>query len=240
MASRWDPWRGCHRCSEGCLHCYIHKGDAKRGVDTNLVVKTEKFYAPRALKKDGSYKMPSGLVWLCFSSDFLLEDADAWRGECFSMMRERPDLHFHFLTKRIERMAQCLPADWGDGYENVTVGCTVENQANCDRRLAVLDELPLKHKQIVCQPLLAQADIEEHLDGVELVVVGGESDREARAFDFAWVLSLREQCRRKGVAFQYRQCGTYYIKDGVTYRMNPYRLMQQARLENLDLDFLPK
>ena len=37
--ARWDPWRGCHRYSEGCKFCYIHKGDARRGVDTNLVTK---------------------------------------------------------------------------------------------------------------------------------------------------------------------------------------------------------
>lgn len=35
----WNPWRGCKKCSEGCLHCYIHKGDAKRGVDTNSIEK---------------------------------------------------------------------------------------------------------------------------------------------------------------------------------------------------------
>ena len=39
----WNPWRGCHRKSEGCMHCYIHKGDAKRGVDTSLIIKTDKF-----------------------------------------------------------------------------------------------------------------------------------------------------------------------------------------------------
>jgi len=39
--ARWDPWRGCHRYSEGCKFCYIHKGDAKRGVDTNHITKTD-------------------------------------------------------------------------------------------------------------------------------------------------------------------------------------------------------
>ena len=39
----WNPWRGCKKCSEGCLHCYIHKGDAKRGVDTSIVEKTKDF-----------------------------------------------------------------------------------------------------------------------------------------------------------------------------------------------------
>ena len=37
----WNPWRGCKKCSEGCMHCYIHKGDAKRGINTNDIVKTK-------------------------------------------------------------------------------------------------------------------------------------------------------------------------------------------------------
>ena len=32
----WNPWRGCKKCSDGCLHCYIHKGDLKRNVNTNF------------------------------------------------------------------------------------------------------------------------------------------------------------------------------------------------------------
>ncbi len=44
--ARWDPWRGCHKYSEGCKFCYTHKGDYKRGIDTNQIVKTERFYAP--------------------------------------------------------------------------------------------------------------------------------------------------------------------------------------------------
>lgn len=37
----WSPWHGCHKYSEGCKYCYVHKGDAKRGVDTNTIVKTD-------------------------------------------------------------------------------------------------------------------------------------------------------------------------------------------------------
>ena len=72
--ARWDPWRGCHRYSEGCKFCYIHKGDAKRDVDTNQIVRTDDFYKPIARKKNGEYKMKPGLVYVCFSSDFLLDN----------------------------------------------------------------------------------------------------------------------------------------------------------------------
>ena len=151
----WDPWRGCHRYSEGCKFCYIHKGDAKRGVDTNQITKTEKFYAPIDRKKNGEYKMKTGLVYVCFSSDFLLEDADPWRQECWDMIRQRQDCQFLFLTKRIERFMDCVPSDWGDGWDNVIVGCTVENQRRADERLEIFSQLPIKHKNIICQPMIS-------------------------------------------------------------------------------------
>ena len=69
----WNPWRGCHKCSEGCKFCYIHKGDHKRNIDTNNIVKTNNFFAPVEESKKDEYKMKSGqVVYLCFSSDFLL------------------------------------------------------------------------------------------------------------------------------------------------------------------------
>lgn len=234
----WNPWRGCHRCSDGCKYCYIHKGDAKRGVDTNCVERSEKFYAPREKTKSGQFKMKSGqIVYLCFSSDFLLPDADAWREECWAMMRERSDLQFLFLTKRIDRFASCAPRDWGDGYENVTVGCTVETQRNADARLKIFSALPIRHKNVICQPLLEKIEIEPYLRGVELVVVGGESDKNARPLDFDWVLDLRRQCLESRVNFQFRQCGTHFIRDEKTYTLQTRELCSQARKADIDLTF---
>ena len=231
----WNPWRGCHRHSEGCAHCYIHKGDLKRGIDTNRIVRTDDFYAPVAKNRSGAYKIKSGqVVYLCFSSDFLIEDADAWRGECFRMMRERSDLHFLFLTKRIERFMDCVPADWGHGYDNVTVGCTVENQARADSRLSLFRELPIRHKNIICQPLIERVDLSPYLDSVELVVVGGESDPDARPLDYAWVLAIREQCLAHHAHFEFRQCGTHFIKDGKSYTLNVRELCSQAKKANLN------
>ncbi len=94
----WDPWRGCRRCSEGCLHCYIHKGDAKRGVDIGNIIKTKDFYKPVERLKNGGYKMKPGLVYLGFSTDFLIEEADI-REQC---VRKRVDFEFrqcgtHFI-----------------------------------------------------------------------------------------------------------------------------------------------
>ncbi len=232
----WDPWRGCHKCSEGCKFCYIHKGDYKRGIDTDDVVKTARYSAPVDKNKKGEYKMKPGKpVYLCFSSDFLIEDADAWRGECWKMIKERSDLHFIFLTKRIQRFLSCIPNDWGEGYDNVTVGCTVENQSMADYKLSIFNELPIKHKNIICQPLIEKIDLEKYIDGTELVIVGGESDYNARPLDYDWVLSIRSQCADKGVHFQFRQCGTHFIKDGKSYTLNVRQLCSQARKAEIDI-----
>lgn len=230
----WNPWRGCKKCSEGCLHCYIHKGDLKRGVDTSIITQTADFFKPLQKLKNGNDKMKSGTVYVCFSSDFLIEEADAWRGECWRMIKARQDCTFLFLTKRIGRFMDCIPPDWGDGYDNTVVGCTVENQKNADEKLPLFQALPIKHKCIIAQPLLEDIDIEKYMDGIELVVAGGESDAQARPFHFDWAKHLREQCIRKNVDFEFRQCGTYTIKDGKQYKLSTWDLGKQAKLAGIN------
>lgn len=230
----WNPWRGCKKCSDGCLHCYIHKGDAKRKINTADIVQTKDFDKPVVRLKNGNYKMKAGTVYTCFSSDFLIAEADVWREECWQMIKERQDCTFLFLTKRIERFMDCIPEDWQDGYDNVVVCCTVENQKNADRKLEVFRHLPIKHKCITAQPLLEPIYMEPYLDGVELVVVGGESDLYARPLDYAWVLDIRGQCIRKQVAFEFRQCGTHFIKDGKPYKLQTKDLCSQARKAGID------
>lgn len=230
----WNPWRGCIRCSDGCLHCYIHKGDFKRNVNTNLIVKTKDFEKPIEKLKNGNYKMKSGIVYLCFSSDFLIEEADKWRNDCWNMIKERQDCTFLFLTKRIDRFMKCIPEDWNNGYDNVVVCCTIENQKNADYKLSIFKDLPIKHKCITAQPLLENIDIEKYLDDIELVVVGGESDINARPFNYDWALDIRNQCVIKNVNFEFRQYGTYTIKDKKEYRLKTKDLCKQARLANID------
>ena len=73
-----------------------------------------------------------------------------------------------------------------------------------------------------------------HADDIELVVVGGESDKFARPFDYDWVLDIREQCIRKNVSFEFRQCGTRFIKDGKEYKLQTKDLCSQARKAGID------
>ncbi len=230
----WNPWRGCHKCSDGCLHCYIHKGDSKRGIDTNIIVKTKDFYKPIEKYKNGNYKVKSGIVYVCFSSDFFLEDADLYRKECFEMMKERDDLTFIFLTKRIERFNECIPDDWGEGYDNVVIGCTIENQENANRKLKFFSTCAIQHKYIIAQPLLEDIDIEDYLEGIECVVVGGESDINGRVLDYDWVKHIKKQCEKHRVSFEFRQAATHFIKDHKQYYVATKDLTKIARIANLN------
>ncbi|HPF83748.1 MAG TPA: DUF5131 family protein [Bacilli bacterium] len=230
----WNPFRGCKRCSEGCKYCYIHKGDIKRNINTSDIVKTKDFTKIIDKNKKGEYKVKSGLVYLCFSSDFLIEEADMWRKECFDMMRERKDLKFLFLTKRIDRFKDIMPSYWEEINDNVIVCCTIENQKNADYRLNIFKDLNIKHKCIIAQPLLENIEIEKYLDDIELVVVGGESDYNARVLNYDWVLNIRKQCINKNVDFEFRQCGTHFIKDNKEYYLKTFDLCRLAKKANIN------
>ena len=116
MSVNWNPWHGCRKISEGCLHCYVYRQDAQWGADSSMARRTSSFYLPTRRDRTGRFKVGGGqMVYTCFTSDFLLEEADPWRDECWQMMSLRRDLQFMFFTKRIARLADLLPADWGEG-----------------------------------------------------------------------------------------------------------------------------
>lgn len=205
-------------------------------IGSNVVRKTANFNLPIKRKRDKSYKIESGkVVFTCFTSDFLLEEADVWRGECWDMMRQRRDCYFYFFTKRIDRFMDCVPEDWGDGYENVIVGCTIEDQERADYRLPIFKSLPIRHKSIIIAPLLGAMDISRYLDEtIEEVSVGGESGIDARPCDYDWVLSLRRQCVDKDIPFRFHQTGARFIKNGRLYRVPRAYQLSQAHKANID------
>ncbi len=232
--AEWNPWHGCKKISEGCKHCYVYRQDESYGteISSSEVRKTANFDLPVKRRRDGSYKILSGkMVFTCFTSDFLVEDADEWREAAWGMMRERHDLMFFFFTKRITRFAECMPKDWGEGYENVIIGCTVENQAMADVRLPVFMSLPIRHRAIIVAPILERVDLSPWLDGrIEEVSVGGESGVLARVCDYEWILDLRRQCLEKDVPFRFHQTGAKLLKDGKLYRIRrPFQITQASK-----------
>ena len=234
----WNLWHGCHKLSSGCKHCYVYRGDARREVDSSVVVRTKNFDLPLRKKRNGEFKIPSGtFVYTCFTSDFFVEDADKWRAEAWEMIRCRSDLHFMMITKRIDRFSDCLPDDWGDGYDNVTICCTVENQTCADYRLPIYKRAPIKHKIIICEPLLERIDLSTYAVGewIEQIVAGGESGYEARPCDFEWVMDLRRICVENKVDFWFKQTGSKFVKDGKTYNVKRQFQHSQARKAGINI-----
>ena len=234
----WNPWHGCTKLSPGCKYCYVYRQDEMYGseISSSECRKTANFNLPVKRKRDKSWKIESGkIVFTCFTSDFLLKDADAWRGDCWRMMKVRGDLFFYFFTKRIDRFMDCVPDDWGDGYDNVIIGCTIENQDRADYRLSIFKSLPIKHKSVIVAPMLSSVDISKYLDEtIEEVAVSGESGVDARPCHYDWILDLRRQCVEKNVAFRFHQTGAKLIKDGKLYRIKRCFQLSQAHKANID------
>lgn len=229
MSVSWNPWHGCRKLSEGCRHCYVYRQDAQHDKDSREVRRTTAFNLPVRRTRDGRYKVPPGeMVYTCFTSDFLVEEADAWRAEAWEMIRIRSDLRFFFITKRIDRLMQVLPPDWGGGYENLAVGCTVENQAMADYRLPLLLDAPCAHKLVICAPLLGPLDIARYLvPGIEEVSVGGESGNEARpAITTGYFRSAANASRQTSPSFSTKPAHGL-SKTGALYRIRrPYQHSQ--------------
>lgn len=238
MSTGWNPWHGCHKLSEGCAHCYVYRIDGKHERCASEVKLNTAYDLPIRKGRTGcGYKIPSGeTVYTCFSSDFLLEDADGWRPRAWNMMKERRDLTFIFITKRILRLSEVLPDDWGDGYDNVIIGCTCENQKRADERLPVFIELPIKHRFIVCEPLLEAIDMSKYLsDRIDFVSVGGESGDDARICDYDWVLGIRDDCIMSHIGFVFRQTGARFRKNGNVYNIPRKYQFSQAKKAAIDV-----
>ena len=235
----WNPWHGCRKYSEGCLHCYMFYLDAQRGKDGGDIYRTKtNFNLPLKKTRAGEYKIPSGsTVHVCLTSDFFLEEADAWRGEVWEMIRQRQDVQFWLQTKRAERVADCLPPDWGADYDHVSLCFTAENQKRADERIPILLDLPFREKNIMCAPMLEQITLDKYLrtGQIRKVLVDGENYDGNRPLDYAWVESLYRECLANNVLFDFVGIGNYFIKDGRVYHVCKAYQHLQARKSGLQI-----
>ena len=219
----WNPWHGCHKCSPGCMNCYVYYLDACREKDASVVVRNKTgFNLPLKKDRQGNYKIPSGAeLGTCFTSDFFIEEADGWRNEIWDMIRQRNDVNFLIPTKRINRFNECIPNDWGEGYGNVAIAVSCENQAKADERLPILLGIKAKRKNVFVSPILEYIDLTQYLESGEIdnVSVGGESYANARVCDFDWVKRIYFDCQKLGVEFHFHQTGSNFVKDGKQYRI---------------------
>lgn len=229
----WNPWHGCHKCSPGCKNCYVFYLDSLRNKDANVITKSKtNFNMPLKKDKYGNFKLNTNKeVATCFTSDFFIEEADEWRSEAWEIIKQRNDIRFLICTKRIERFEFCKPTDWGDGYNNVSIAVTCENQQKADERLPIFLKINAKRKYIFASPLLEDVDFSKYLSGgeIDMVSVGGESYKFARECRFEWVKHIKTDCDKYGVAFDYHQTGSNFVMNNKRYRINHHDEYKQAK-----------
>lgn len=221
----WNPWQGCTKVSPGCAHCYMYREKTRYGQEPATVVRS----MPATFNAPLQWTEP-GRVFTCSWSDFFHEDADEWRAEAWDIIRRTPQLTYMILTKRPERIAECLPAGWGAGWPHVWLGTSVENQHWADIRIPLLLGIPATVRFLSCEPLLGPVDLRNwlvprgHVIGLvsawgdqsfntkpplNWVIAGGESGPGARPMHPDWVRSLRDQCQAAGVSFHFKQWGEW-------------------------------
>ena len=194
----WNPWRGCTKVSAGCKNCYMFKGQERWGRDPSVVVKA----APATFNAPMKWKERKN-IFTCSWSDFFHKDADAWRPDAWDIMRKTPRHTYQILTKRPERIKLSLI---GPVPENVLFGTSVEDWKSNTERVPILRAVPNVVRFLSMEPLLEHPG-EINLNGIDWVIVGGESGPGARPMDAEWAREIRDQCRFEGVAFFMKQMG---------------------------------
>ena len=220
----WNPWRGCTKISPGCKHCYMFRDQRRFGGNPSVVVRTKTWGQPLKWQRSAARRGAVEMVFTCSWSDWFHEAADPWRDEAWLVVRRCPNLIFQILTKRPERIAGRLPADWGEGYPNVWLGTSIENN-DYVWRADVLRRIPAALRFISAEPLLGPLpDLD--LTGIDWLIVGGESGPDFRPMDKDWVRQLRDRALALGVAFFFKQDAgrhpeTGAVLDGKLWREFP-------------------
>lgn len=208
----WNPVTGCTKQSEGCAHCYAEvmsrrlcaMGNPKYANGFKSTTHLE------ALKEPFNWKKPS-TIFVCSMSDLFHKDVPfEFIDKVFSVIKDTPQHNYQILTKRAERMAEYFKTR--KIPHNAWVGVTVENEET-KSRIDYIRHLDATVKFLSCEPLLG--DLEElNLDGINWIIVGGESGSQARPMKEEWVLNIKRQADANNIPFFFKQWGTW-SKDGV-------------------------
>jgi protein gp37 len=232
----WNPVRECTKISPGCAHCYAETfaerfrgvpGHAyEQGFDLRLV--------PEKLGEPLRWGTPR-LIFVNSMSDLFHEDVpDEYVVAVVQIMQVANWHTFQVLTKRSARMRDLLATklSFAAGLEHIWWGVSVENRRHGLPRVDHLRHAPAARRFLSIEPLLEDLG-KINLQGIDWVIVGGESGPGAREMKEAWVRSLRDQCHDAGVPFFFKQWGGVRRTeagrelDGCTYDQLPTRSRQQ-------------
>ena len=203
--STWNPVTGCTKISPGCKNCYAER-IAKRLFamrQANYVNGFKLTIHEHALKLPLKWKKPQTIFVNSMSDLFHKDVPEEFILKVFNVMNNAPWHTFQILTKRAERLAKVSDRlVWG---KNIWMGVSVEN-ADYIYRIDNLRKSKAKVKFISFEPLIDKIEM-VNLQGVDWVIVGGESGPKARHMSPEWVTNLRDQCLVQKVPFFFKQWG---------------------------------
>ncbi len=227
----FNPWIGCQKISAGCDNCYAENmmdrrfgrvewgphGERKRTSEAN-------WRTPYKWVREANGRRPR--VFCASLADvFDNKVPEEWRTELWFLISLTPELDWLLLTKRPENIAKMLPADWGNGWPNVWLGTTCEDQKAYLRRYPVLAEIPANVHFISYEPAIGPLAINLACPPVlapDWIICGGESGNGARLMEEWWARNLRDDCEAAGIAFFMKQMtGKAPIPDDLMVRQFP-------------------
>ena len=208
----WNPGTGCTKKSEGCVHCYAEvmarrlkgMGQLKDRNAFSLTLHPEDLDEPKKWRKPHN-------IFICSMGDLFHEDVPfEFVDKVMKTIRETPWHRYQILTKRAERMEEYFLSH--SVPSNAWLGVTVEVQRTLSR-IDNLRHLPASVRFLSCEPLLEDLGHMD-LEGVDWIIVGGESGTQARPMKEEWVLNIKRQAEEQDIAFFFKQWGTW-SRDGV-------------------------
>jgi protein gp37 len=214
--STWNPVTGCTKISLGCDNCYAERFSERfRGVVNHpfehgfdLVLRPDRLCQPLAWRKPR-------MIFVNSMSDLFHKDIPtSYIENVFDTMEEASWHTFQVLTKRSSIMRDFLKRRYGSfrGPNHIWCGVSIEDGSKKSRGRHLV-ESPAGVRFLSIEPLIGQIGTLD-LDGIDWVIVGGESGPRARYMDPIWVRDVRNQCQAAGVAFFFKQWGGFRPKSG--------------------------
>jgi len=212
----WNPVTGCTKISPGCDHCYAERfAERFRGTPGHpfetgfdLTLRAERIDQPLR------WRTPRMIFVNSMSDLFHKEIPQDFIGRVFDTMEQAHWHTFQVLTKRSSLMREFLRLRYANtrGPSHIWFGISVEDGTK-KSRIRHLQEAPAGIRFLSIEPLIGPVGRLD-LDGIDWVIVGGESGPRARPMQRAWVRDIRDQCRANGVAFFFKQWGGLRPKSG--------------------------
>lgn len=212
---------GCVKVSPGCKNCYADTLSSRYGQSVwgpgnpRRTFGPKHWQAPIKWNAKAAQEKQRHRVF-CSSMCDNLEEHPTIIGELaklWGLIRQTPWLDWQLLTKRADRIATSLPADWGDGWPNVWLGVSIENN-DYAWRADMLRKVPAAVRFVSYEPALGPLDALD-LSGLHWLIYGGESGPGFRDHDIQWARDIRSRCNAAGVAFFYKQSPAYRTELGI-------------------------